>query len=139
MNTPQLPGIRRAHVPMPTTTTIALLAMVASAGLTVVNFIPVALESVNGSGGALSVALLAIGFPVVIAPPLLAAGGLRGGRRWAPVLVTAVGAWGCALLLQFQDVLTWVDAAIGIAAIVAVWMPSARAFTRESAQRRRRE
>jgi hypothetical protein len=116
---------------MPTSTTVAFIAMIATAGLIAINFVQDALIATNQPTAGVRIAFLVIALALSAALPLLGAWGLRGGRRWAPVVVTVVGAWGLALLLTYQDVVSCVSASVGLVAVLAAWLPSARKFARE--------
>lgn len=117
-----------SKVAMPLATSIALFAMVATAGLICVNFVNAMINAIRvQSGAALLVVLtFALAFSVVL--PLVAAWALRSGRRWASVVATVVGGWSILQLTAFTDLVTWLSALVGVVAVVAVWMPSARAY-----------
>jgi hypothetical protein len=63
--------------------------------------------------------------------PLLAAWALRSAWKSAPILATIVGAWAAPQVLGYTDILNVICGAASIAAVIAVWLPSARKYGRE--------
>ena len=63
--------------------------------------------------------------------PLLAAWGLRSAWKSAPIISTIVGIWAAPQILGYADLLNVVCGVVGITAVVAVWLPSARRYGRD--------
>ena len=125
----KLSKISRAHPPA--THFIATLGMVGTFGIISVNFVVVLLQASARQSTFSAFVLITVAFLLTIAAPLIALWGLSRGSRWAPILITLVGGWGCVLLLNYQDVQTWAGAGISVLAIAAVWMPSARKYAKD--------
>jgi uncharacterized membrane protein len=120
--------IFRVRQVVPLTTTIGIAGMLVGAVLIFITFAQAAVAAARTSGSSGVIVFLAIIFLVTVAIPLLAAGGLLLGRKWAPVLVTIFAVWGCVLLISYRDPASWLAAVTGVVAAVAVWTKSSRQF-----------
>lgn len=113
---------------VPLAATVALVGVVALAGLTGIRFAQGAIMAWQ------SLVSLSLAVPFVIVGALVtgihlvAVWSLKRGWKWAPVLVALLGIWGASELVSWRDPLAFISAAM---AIVAVWMPSTRRHGRE--------
>jgi len=112
----------RERVAMPASVIVASLGMVAMALPYLLTAVSTAITHEYAAVGAIVLGLV---FSII---PALAVWGLRRGWKLSPVLVTLVGLWAATALISFDDVMSFAMGVAGIAATVAVWLPSARRY-----------
>ena len=116
---------------MPVLPSISFLTMIAIIGQIVLNFVLAIVAAAGRSNLLFNLIFLLVSLSLSVTVPVLAARSMQRGRRFAPLLVTAVGLWGCYLLVLRQDAVNWIFAMIGVAGVVTVWLPTSRNFLRE--------
>lgn len=117
-------------VEMPPAVVVAMFGMLIVAAVNVVGITSAAVswKTENLSLQVVTTLAAALVFSFL---PLLAAWALRSAWKSAPILATLVGVWAAPHLLAYAHVLSVVCGAAGVAAIIAVWLPSARKFDRD--------
>ena len=121
----------RERVAMPATIVIPIIAMLVIATSTVATFVGAAMALPRGFT---AVVVTCATLLVVLFMPALAVFGTLRGWKASPVFATLVGAWAATQLVYFTDPLSLVIGAAGVAILVTVWLPSARAY-REARRR----
>ena len=125
-------GAFRQRIDRPPGVFVAIFGMLAVIGANVTRFVQAAatFKPEDGTSVAAAVAVTVAASILFSFLPLLAAWALRTAWKSAPVLVTIVGVLG-ASQAGYADILGVVCAVASIAAVIAVWLPSARKYGRD--------
>ena len=122
------PRAFRDRLEVPPVVLIALFGMLAVASVNVSLVVRAAIDPpTNTSVGVVIGVTIAAGILLSFLP-LLAEWALRSGWKSAPVIVTIVGVWTAPQILGYEDILGVVCGAAALAAVIAVWLPSARKY-----------
>lgn len=114
---------------IPWTTTIALVAMIATVCLVTVRMIQAALDAVGRDLPQAHIVALVIALAVGATPAIIAAWALWRAQRLAPLMVTVAAIWAGFLLVQYEDLLSASQLVVSAVAVTFAWMPSARKFS----------
>jgi len=108
-----------------------MLGVVASAGLTIIGFVPVIFTEFDAEAPQASVLIFTLASTFAIGPAIGATWVLWRGYKWAPIAVTLAALWGAIVALGSNDLISWLSLAVAGIAAVAVWMPPTKRFSKE--------
>ena len=110
---------------------IAILGLVASAGLSFIAFVPTIFTEFDPEAPQASVLIFTLASILGVGPAVGATWVLWCGYKWAPIAVTLAALWGAILVLGSDDVVSWLSLAVAGIAAVAVWMSPTKRFSKE--------